>query len=137
MTGSDPRNRPASLPDGAIACDYAPFTALFPRAAAIVHQGGVGTTGQAMRAGKPMLVMPYAHDQPDNADRVCRLGIARTMSKDRYTPARAAVAIKQMLDDPACIERAAEVGTQVRAEDGVATACDAIDSLLERRARMG
>jgi rhamnosyltransferase subunit B len=137
MTGSDPRNRPTSLPDGAIACDYAPFTALFPRAAAIVHQGGVGTTGQAMRAGKPMLVMPYSHDQPDNADRVCRLGIARTMSKNRYTPARAAAALKQMLDDPACIERAEEVGRQVRAEDGVAVACDAIDSLLDARARMG
>lgn len=134
MTGSDPRNRPTSLPDGAIVCDYAPFTALFPRAAAIVHQGGVGTTGQAMRAGKPMLVMPYSHDQPDNADRVCRLGIARTMSKNRYTPPRAAAALKQMLDDPACIQRAEEVGKQVRAEDGVAAACDAIEAMLAQRA---
>jgi len=42
-----------------------------------------------------------------------------------------------MLDDPACIQRAAEVGKQVEAEDGVAVACDAIDSLLDARARMG
>src|SRR5262249_10340473 len=105
------------------------FTALFPRAAGIVHQGGVGTTGQAMRAGKPMLVMPYSHDQPDNAYRVTRLGIGRTISRGRYTPARAAALLKEMLDDEECVERAAEVGGQVRAEDGVSVACDALESL--------
>jgi rhamnosyltransferase subunit B len=131
LTGADPRNRPAALPGGAIVCDYAPFTALFPRAAAIVHQGGVGTTAQAMRAGRPMLVMPYSHDQPDNADRVCRLGIARTLSKHRYTPARAAAALKELLDDAACLERAEKVGKQVRAEDGVGNACDAFETLCQ------
>ena len=49
----------------------------FPRAAAIVHQGGAGTLAQALRAGRPMLVVPHAHDQPDNAFRVVRLGVAR------------------------------------------------------------
>jgi rhamnosyltransferase subunit B len=135
LTGNDPRNQPTTVPDGAIACDYAPFTALFPRAAAIVHQGGVGTTAQAMRAGRPMLVMPYSHDQPDNADRVCRLGIARTIAKHRYTPARAAAALKELLDDPVGLERAAEVGRQVRAEDGVGNACDAIEALCQRSGR--
>jgi UDP:flavonoid glycosyltransferase YjiC (YdhE family) len=129
LTGTDPRNQPATVPDGAIVCDYAPFTALFPRAAAIVHQGGVGTTGQAMRAGRPMLVMPYSHDQPDNADRVCRLGIARTTSKNRYTASRAAAALEALLDDRACVERAAKIGREVRAEDGVGRACDAVEAL--------
>ena len=135
LTGTDPRNQPATVPDGAIVCNYAPFTTLFPRAAAIVHQGGVGTTAQAMRAGRPMLVMPYSHDQPDNADRVCRLGIARTIAKNRYTPARAAAALRELLDDPACIARAAQVGQQVRAEDGVGNACDAIGALCQRLQR--
>jgi rhamnosyltransferase subunit B len=60
LVGKDPRNRPASLPDGLVAFDYAPFSELFSRAAVIVHQGGIGTTAQAMRSGRPMLVMPYA-----------------------------------------------------------------------------
>ena len=72
------------------ACDYAPFSELFPRAAAIVHHGGIGTTGLAMRSGRPMLVMPCAWDQPDNAERVARLGIARIISRRHYTPARVA-----------------------------------------------
>jgi UDP:flavonoid glycosyltransferase YjiC (YdhE family) len=50
----------SSLPPGVIAAEYAPFAKLFPRAAAIVHHGGVGTTGQAMRSGRPMLVVPCA-----------------------------------------------------------------------------
>ncbi len=49
----DPRNRPQSLPDGVVAFDYAPFSGLFPRAAAVVHHGGIGTTALAMRSGVP------------------------------------------------------------------------------------
>src|SRR5262249_28459461 len=71
VTRRDPGNVPAGpLPDGVAVFEYAPFSALFPRAAAIVHQGGIGTTGQALRAGRPMLVVPFGFDQPDNADRV-------------------------------------------------------------------
>jgi UDP:flavonoid glycosyltransferase YjiC (YdhE family) len=44
------------LPEGVVAVDYAPFSELFPRAAVIVHHGGIGTTGLAMRSGRPMLV---------------------------------------------------------------------------------
>ena len=56
----------------AITLDYAPYAELFPRSAVIVHHGGIGTTGLAMRSGRPMLVMPRAWDQPDNAKRVAR-----------------------------------------------------------------
>jgi UDP:flavonoid glycosyltransferase YjiC (YdhE family) len=134
LVGTDTGNRPASLPDGVAAFDYAPFSELFPRAAAIVHQGGVGTTGQAMRSGRPVLVMPYAHDQFDNAGRVARLGVARTISRRRYSPARAAAELRQLLDNPAYSRRAAEVGEQVRQEDGVQAACDALEEFL-RNAR--
>jgi len=52
-----------------VAFDYMPFSELFAQASAIVHQGGIGTTGQALRAGRPMLVMPSNNDQSDNAAR--------------------------------------------------------------------
>ena len=115
----DQRNRPPALPDGVAAFDYAPFSELFPRAAAIVHAGGIGTTGLAMRAGRPTLVVPYSHDQPDNAERLARLGVARTVFPRRYTAARAAAELRHLLDNPAYSERASEVGEQVRQEDGV------------------
>ena len=65
---------PADLPKNIIAVNYTPYSQLFSRACAIVHQGGVGTTAQALRAGRPTLVTPYSVDQPDNAARVERLG---------------------------------------------------------------
>jgi UDP:flavonoid glycosyltransferase YjiC (YdhE family) len=71
LIGSDPRNRPQrELPSSICVAEYAPFSALFSRASMVVHQGGVGTTAQCLRAGKPMLIMPYSHDQPDNARRM-------------------------------------------------------------------
>jgi UDP:flavonoid glycosyltransferase YjiC (YdhE family) len=127
---NDPRNRPPSLPDGVVAVDYAPFSQLFPRAEAVVHHGGIGTTGLAMRAGRPMLVVPYAHDQPDNAERLARLGIAHTIPRYRYTPARVVAELGRLLDDPAYSQRALEVGEQARREDGVRVAGDALEMLL-------
>ena len=138
LVGKDTENRPSSLPDGVVAFDYAPFSELFPRAAAIVHQGGVGTTGQAMRAGRPMLVMPYAHDQPDNADRVRRLGIARTIPRSRYNADRAAQELAILLTTPSYADQARKVGEGIRQETGVQTACDALEPFLtDSAARSG
>jgi UDP:flavonoid glycosyltransferase YjiC (YdhE family) len=130
ITGKVPANRPASLPDGVIALEYAPFSELFSKAAAIVHPGGVGTIGLAMRCGRPMLVMPCAHDQFDNAARVTRLGIARTISRSRYVPNRVAAELRTLLETPMYSQRASEIGEGLRQEDGVAAACGALEQLL-------
>jgi len=129
LVGKETDNLPASLPDGVAAFEYAPYSKLFPRAAAIVHQGGIGTTGQAMRSGRPMVVVPFAHDQPDNAARVTRLGIARTIPRTKFDAARAARELASLLGDAAVAARAADVGRAVAAEDGAAAAADAIERL--------
>lgn len=131
LVGRDPRNQPADpLPPQIIAAPYAPYARLFPRAAAVVHQGGVGTAGQTLRAGKPMLVMAYGSDQYDNGARVERLGVGRTIPRRRYTANRVAATLRDMLDDQSMRERAAALGRQVQTEDGVRTACDAIEAEL-------
>lgn len=121
LYGEDKRNLPRSLlSENIVAFDYAPYAKLFPRAAGIVHQGGIGTTAQALRSGRPMLIMPYSHDQPDNAARAERLGIARTIARNDYTAEKAAAELKRLLDDdPRYTKRAAEVGRQIQAENGV------------------
>jgi UDP:flavonoid glycosyltransferase YjiC (YdhE family) len=131
LIGRDPANAPAdSLPPGIIAADYAPYSEIFPRAAAIVHQGGAGTTAQALRSGRPMLVVPFAHDQPDNAARVVRLGVARDIGRSGYRAPRVAFELRQLLDDPGYAARAAEAGRRVQSEDGVAAACELIEQRL-------
>jgi rhamnosyltransferase subunit B len=120
------------LPEGVFACEYAPFSQLFPRAAVVVHAGGIGTTGLAMQAGRPMLVVPFAHDQPDNAERLRRLGAARTIFGPRYTASRAVPELRQLLDDSSYSQRALEVSGRMRDEDGVRVACDALEEMLSR-----
>ena len=129
LVGKETANRPDRLPDGVVAFDYVPFSELFPRAAAIVHQGGVGTTAQAMRSGRPMLVVPYAHDQPDNAERLTRLGIARTIGRHRYNAERAARELQRLLSTPSYSEKALAVSKRIKEEDGVRAACDALEVL--------
>ena len=121
---------PPSLAPSTLAWDYLPFARIFPRAAAIVHQGGVGTTAQALRAGRPMIVVPFAHDQFDNTARVTRLGVARTLSRANYTGENAARTLTALLADPKAITRAAELGAQVRAERGTELAADAMERTL-------
>ncbi|HEY0723292.1 MAG TPA: nucleotide disphospho-sugar-binding domain-containing protein, partial [Pyrinomonadaceae bacterium] len=134
LVGND-QNRPKErLPEDIIAVNYAPFFELLPRAAAMVHQGGVGTTGQGLRASIPMLVVPFAHDQHDNAARVERLGVARTIARDSYKAERVASELKELLGNPAYTRNAREIGSRVRSESGAALATDLIiDRLNERR----
>jgi rhamnosyltransferase subunit B len=127
----NPRVLLPELPEGVVAFAYAPFSLLFPRAAAIVHHGGIGTTGQAMRSGRPSLVMPCAWDQPDNAERAARLGIALTIARNRYEPKRVAAELRLLLEDPNYSHRAAEIATKVRQEEGVKAACDALESMFQ------
>lgn len=125
----DARHAPQNLLDGVAAFDYAPYSEIFPRAAAIVHQGGVGTTAQAMRAGKPMLIMPFAHDQPDHAQRMAKLGIGRGIPRNKYSADNAARELDILLGDANYTSRAVEVGMQVSAENGVAGAGDEIERM--------
>ena len=130
LIGSDPDNRTSEpLPPGVIACDYAPHAKLFPRAAAIVHHGGIGTTGEALRAGRPMLIVPHSHDQPDNAFRITNLGVGLGLPAHKYTAARLKPRLTTLLQ-PDVARRAEEVSRTVRSEDGVASACAAIEEQL-------
>uniref|UniRef100_A0A7V5CS61 Glycosyltransferase n=1 Tax=Acidobacterium capsulatum TaxID=33075 RepID=A0A7V5CS61_9BACT len=131
LVGHDAANRPKRrLPENIFVADYAPYSRILPFASAVIHQGGVGTTAQTLRAGKPMLVMPYSHDQPDNARRVRRLGVAEVIGRPHYNARTAAKSLRALLDNRSYAERAAAIAEQVRAEDGVFAACDALESLL-------
>ena len=120
---------PTGLPKALFAADYVPYSSVFPRSACVVHQGGVGTTAQAMRAGVPQLVMPYAFDQPDNAARMVKLGVGLSARKTRY---RAAVVLEKLraLGGKSFRQRAREVGNRVSTERGVSMACETIERVL-------
>ena len=115
------------------AAAYAPYSGIFPRSAVNVHQGGSGTTGQAMRAGRPMLIVPYGWDQPDNAARIERAGIGTSLARKRYSAEAASRALDRLISDTQYAARATHLAAQLQAEDGVTSACDAIEHLLRQR----
>jgi UDP:flavonoid glycosyltransferase YjiC (YdhE family) len=84
-----------------------------------------------------MLIMPYSHDQPDNARRMRRLGVARVIQKASYSPWRVARRLKAMLAETKFAQRAAGVAEQLGREDGVKAACDALEGLYERTREAG
>ncbi|MGV8928665.1 MAG: glycosyltransferase [Brevundimonas sp.] len=121
-----------SIADGpdVMAVPYAPFSLLFPRCAAVVHQGGVGTTQQVLRAGRPQLIVPHLGDQYDNGARVVRLGCGAALSRSRYRPERIVGALEALLNDPETLARSNDLGVAVRSEDGAARAAHLIAAML-------
>ncbi len=111
---------------------YVPYSEIFPRASVVVHQGGSGTTGQALRSGRPMLIVPYGWDQPDNAARMERLGVGLAITRKEYTCETACAAIRRLLTESSFAARARAVAGKLNEENGLIVACDAIEETIER-----
>lgn len=133
---------PQELPPGIRAFDYVPYSQVFPRAAAIVHQAGIGTLSHALRAGRPQLITPTGFDQPDNAERARRLGVARVLPFRKVTAQRLRRELAALLADPRAAQAAATVAGQLdgqapllaaqAVEDTLAAAPDPAQAQSER-----
>jgi sterol 3beta-glucosyltransferase len=108
----------------------APHEKLFPLMAACIHHGGAGTTGAALRAGKPNVICPFFGDQPFWAKRVEDLGAGpASIDIRRSSPDRLAAAIAEATGNLSMQRRSTALGEAIRAEDGVVGAI----AFLERR----
>ena len=107
---------------------YLPYSAVFPRAAAVVHSSGIGTLAQALAAGRPQLVVPVAFDQPDNARRAVALGAARSIPFAKASAGAMARELAALLATPDYAARAQALGAMVSKEDGARFAADALEN---------
>lgn len=114
---------------------YAPHSLLFPRAAAVIQHGGIGTTAQALRAGVPQLVCPFFGDQFDNGQRLKRLGVARVLRLKRYGAKRAFTALARLLDTPQASDRARALAPAMTRDDGPAIIADWVGDRVARAER--
>src|SRR5262249_14109830 len=102
-----------------------PFRWLFPRVAAVVHHGGLGTSHCAARAGVPQIAVPFMGDQYFWGNRLWQLGMAhRPLPRRSVTAAALASAIQTALNDVSMRQRAADGARRPAAEDGVASASE-------------
>jgi rhamnosyltransferase subunit B len=127
-----PENIPANLPQGVRHFSYAPFSEVLPRCAALVHHGGIGSMAQGFAAGIPQLIMPMAHDQPDNAARIRRLGAGLSIERKHFTAPKVAELLKQLLEVPAFAQRAKALAKKFEGAQPIEKACDHIEELARK-----
>ena len=126
-----PEQLPTQMPDGVGHVDYVPLSAVLPRAAALVHHGGVGSAAQALAAGLPQLVMPMTFDQPDNANRLRELGAARVLPPARFRGPAVARELEALLGSTETAARCRTLAQRLKGVDGLATACEVIESAAD------
>ena len=136
LVGNFDREQLPSTTPSIFVTNYLPYSEIMPKVAAIVHQGGIGTTAQGLRAGRPALVVPWSHDQPDNAERLRKLGVGRTIPRGQYRAKRVAKELNYLLSTKSYTERAQQMGVQIASEDGVSCACKAVEAALETTGRV-
>jgi rhamnosyltransferase subunit B len=112
---------------------YIPFSQVFPRACAVVHHGGIGTTAQALAAGIPQVVIALAHDQYDNGDRIERLGVGRMLPRNRLNARRLRQALESLIGSASASGQARAIAERFKGERPLESAADLIESLAARR----
>ena len=113
---------------------YFPYARLFHLASAVVHSGGIGALGWALRFGVPSLLVPSDWDQFDNARRAEQRGLAKVLELKDYAAAKIARALDAIAGDEAMRQELARVAPVLAQEDGARVACDAVEALLRRSA---
>jgi rhamnosyltransferase subunit B len=104
---------PSPLPESILWVPYVALDQLLPRAAAFVHHGGIGSASQALLASIPQVIMPLAHDQFDNAERLERLGVASSLPPNRFRTDRLIATLQTLLSDPAVPVRCQESASRM------------------------
>ncbi|HXI91318.1 MAG TPA: glycosyltransferase [Blastocatellia bacterium] len=111
--------------------EAAPHEWLYPRVAAAVHHGGAGSTAASLRAGLPTVIVPHLGDQSFWGQRVYALGAGpKPISRNKLTAPALASAIRAATTSHDMKRRAGDLGTKIRAEDGIGEAVDAIEQYL-------
>jgi len=122
-----PEQVPTSLPEGVRHVDFVPFRWLLKRSALLVHHGGVGSMSQALAAAVPQVIMPMGFDQCDNAARVERLGVGRSLVPKHFRGPALADMIRGLLDDSAVGTRCHDFAARLADADGLERTCDEIE----------
>jgi UDP:flavonoid glycosyltransferase YjiC (YdhE family) len=122
---------PEPLPPGCRHFDYVPFGTVLPRSAAHIHHAGMGTIAQALRAGTPQLAVPRAFDQPDNARRLQKLGVAAVLSRRRFGPHVVASRLRRLIESPQVKAQCALQAARCQNMDGLAAASDHLERVFD------
>jgi UDP:flavonoid glycosyltransferase YjiC (YdhE family) len=121
---------PQEKRDQFLILEYAPYAEVFSLASIIVNQGGIGTIAECIRAKKPMLIIPFAGDQFDNADRAARMGVARWIKVENLSVAKLTTDLGRLLYNTQYTLQAEVIAKKIAQEEGLQKALKIINSQL-------
>lgn len=123
------RHLPPNLPQTIAHFPFVPLTRLLPKCAALVHQGGIGTTAAGLAGGVPQLIMPMSHDQPDNAARIVKLGAGERLMPKQFTAGNVETKLRAMVESKQMKQRCADLSERMARSDGLGMTCDLIEGV--------
>jgi rhamnosyltransferase subunit B len=120
---------PGALPPSILWQAYVPLRTLLPAAAGLVHHGGIGTTAEAVRSGIFQLVVPFAHDQFDNAARIQALGVGLILPAAQLSAVRLTHRLRRLLSSPAVAAKSRALASRLGTEPDFSPLCEALLTL--------
>ncbi|OYY75412.1 MAG: hypothetical protein B7Y40_00345 [Gammaproteobacteria bacterium 28-57-27] len=127
----EPSQIPAHLPESVLWQPYAPLSALLPHAATLIHHGGIGTTAEALRAGTPQLVAPFAWDQFDNGARIASLGVGKVIPAKKLQPRNLARSLRVLNTSEAVRAQCSLLASHFTPVHDPIALCRKIESVLQ------
>lgn len=111
--------------------EFVDLSEILPRAALIVHHGGIGTVAAAVRAAIPQVVSPLLFDQPANAARVKALSLGENVPRMSLTSSSLEESICRLLHDETLSKRLHTISEEVARFDAIGASTDAIESTFQ------
>lgn len=127
-----PEQLPAELPQSIQHFSYLPFSKVLPRTLALVHHGGIGTTAQAIAAGVPQVIRPMAHDQPDTAARVEKLGIGVSLDPKKFNASSLAEKLNTLITSQAVLDRCKTYAERIHPDQALDETCTIIENFASK-----
>ncbi len=123
----------ADLPANVRLERWVPHSDLLPLLDVVVTTGGTGTVLLALQLGIPLVVVPSAWDQPENAWRVVEAGVGIRVDPRRCTPERLRAAVERVLGDPTFRQNAERFSRILARYGGATEAATLLEGLLSRQ----
>lgn len=120
---------PEVLPKEVKHFDYVHLEALLPYAAALVNHGGIGTLAQALAHAVPQIIMPIAFNQPDDAVRLKRMGVADFIPPKKFKGSLLTKKMEQLLSSESVAERLRDLAGRFHGVDPIGQACELLEEL--------
>jgi MGT family glycosyltransferase len=131
VVSKGPQHDQLELAGNMTGAEFLPQVSVLPHVDLVITHGGNNTVTEALRFGKPMILLPLFWDQYDNAQRIDEMGYGIRLDTYAHEPEELTSAIGRLLDDATLATRLNAMSARLAGIPGTVTAAD----LIERAAR--